>query len=125
MNINNDRQQQRPPRPQSTLNLAALAISDGQALMQGVAALRGQHIHRAVTPRPARNTQLPPLRGFDGPFPTPAARSLRVEGTNVLRVPFGVRQRGVPGPNDRIAWVTLVLPFQAFTNANTASGGLD
>lgn len=37
----------------------------------------------------------------------------RVEGTNVVRVPFGVRQarRVRPARPDR--WATVVLPFQA------------
>jgi hypothetical protein len=39
--------------------------------------------------------------------------TLRVEGTNVVRVPFGVRQprRVRPARPDR--WATVVLPFQA------------
>lgn len=39
--------------------------------------------------------------------------TLRVEGTNVVRVPFGVRRprRGRPERPER--WATLVLPFQS------------
>ncbi len=40
-------------------------------------------------------------------------RSLRVEGTNVVRVPFGVRRARRQRPQRPERWVTLVLPFQA------------
>ena len=40
-------------------------------------------------------------------------QTLRVEGTNVVRVPFGVRraQRVRPARSER--WATVVLPFVA------------
>lgn len=38
--------------------------------------------------------------------------TLRVEGTNVLRVPFGVRQARRERPVRPEHWATLVLPFQ-------------
>jgi hypothetical protein len=38
---------------------------------------------------------------------------LRVEGTNVLRVPFGVRRARRARPQRPDHWATLVLPFQA------------
>ncbi|MEB3351094.1 MAG: hypothetical protein VKM01_02080 [Cyanobacteriota bacterium] len=41
------------------------------------------------------------------------SRSLRVEGTNVVRVPFGVRQARRRRPARPDHWATLVLPFQA------------
>lgn len=39
--------------------------------------------------------------------------SLRVEGTNVVRVPFGVRRARRSRPERPERWATLVLPFQA------------
>ena len=43
----------------------------------------------------------------------PDGQTLSVEGTNVVRVPFGVRRprRNRPARPDH--WATLVLPFQA------------
>lgn len=44
---------------------------------------------------------------------TPAGgQILRVEGTNVLRVPFGVRRARRTRPQRPDHWATLVLPFQ-------------
>lgn len=37
----------------------------------------------------------------------------RVEGTNVLRVPFGVRRARRARPERPDHWATLVLPFHA------------
>jgi hypothetical protein len=37
---------------------------------------------------------------------------LRVEGTNVVRVPFGVREARRRRPARPDHWATLVLPFQ-------------
>jgi hypothetical protein len=37
----------------------------------------------------------------------------RVEGTNVVRVPFGVRRARRCRPERPDHWATLVLPFQA------------
>ncbi|MFM8604475.1 MAG: hypothetical protein ACKOBY_02875 [Cyanobium sp.] len=39
--------------------------------------------------------------------------TLRVEGTNVVRVPFGVRRPRRSRPQRPDHWATLVLPFQA------------
>ncbi|MEX0587826.1 MAG: hypothetical protein WD136_01085 [Cyanobium sp.] len=39
-------------------------------------------------------------------------KTLRVEGTNVLRVPFGVRRARRTRPQRPDHWATLVLPFQ-------------
>ena len=39
---------------------------------------------------------------------------LQVAGTNVVRVPFGVRQPKKQRPAKLSAWVTLVLPLQSF-----------
>ncbi|KGG13697.1 hypothetical protein EV05_0355 [Prochlorococcus sp. MIT 0601] len=38
--------------------------------------------------------------------------SLEVDGTNVVRVPFGVRQPRKQRPERPNTWATLVLPFQ-------------
>jgi hypothetical protein len=38
--------------------------------------------------------------------------TLPIEGTNVLRVPFGVRQPRRPRPERPDHWATLVIPFQ-------------
>ena len=38
--------------------------------------------------------------------------TLPVEGTNVLRVPFGVRQARRQRPERPERWATLVIPFQ-------------
>ncbi|MCT0208725.1 hypothetical protein [Synechococcus sp. CS-1332] len=43
--------------------------------------------------------------------------SQRVDGTNVVRVPFGVRRARRRRPERPDHWATLVLPFQ------TGSGG--
>lgn len=39
--------------------------------------------------------------------------TLRVDGTNVVRVPFGVRQPRRTRPARPERWATVVLPFQA------------
>ncbi len=39
--------------------------------------------------------------------------TLRVEDTNVVRVPFGVRRARRSRPQRPDHWATLVLPFQA------------
>ena len=39
---------------------------------------------------------------------------LPVAGTNVVRVPFGVRQPKKQRPAKLSSWVTLVLPMQSF-----------
>lgn len=41
----------------------------------------------------------------------PSGATERVEGTNVLRVPFGVRRSRRPRPERPDHWATLVLPF--------------
>ena len=38
--------------------------------------------------------------------------TLTIEGTNVLRVPFGVRQSRRPRPARPDHWATLVIPLQ-------------
>ena len=39
-------------------------------------------------------------------------KPLKVDGTNVVRVPFGVRQARKKRPQRPERWATLVLPFQ-------------
>lgn len=51
--------------------------------------------------------------GSGGLHPTLPDASLRVDGTNVVRVPFGVRRARRPRPDRPDHWATLVLPFQA------------
>ena len=41
-----------------------------------------------------------------------SGRSLQVEGTNVVRVPFGIREPQRKRPQRPQRWVTLVLPLQ-------------
>ncbi len=41
-------------------------------------------------------------------------KSLQVEGTNVVRVPFGIRRPRKQKPARPDSLVTLVLPFQPF-----------
>ena len=51
---------------------------------------------------------------MDGNGPIEASSHiLRVEGTNVVRVPFGVRRARRTRPERPERWATLVLPFQA------------
>lgn len=46
------------------------------------------------------------------PVAQPSGQLLRVEGTNVVRVPFGVRRARRTRPQRPDHWATLVLPFQ-------------
>ncbi len=41
---------------------------------------------------------------------------LQVSGTNVVRVPFGVRQPKKQRPAKLSTWATLVLPLQSFNS---------
>jgi hypothetical protein len=58
------------------------------------------------------SAQLPPLAG-SLPHLNARGETLRVEGTNVVRVPFGVRRPRRARPARPERWVTVVLPFQA------------
>lgn len=40
-------------------------------------------------------------------------KSMKVDGTNVIRVPFGIRQPLKQRPERPERWATLVLPFQS------------
>ncbi len=44
-------------------------------------------------------------------FAMSSGKSLQVDGTNVVRVPFGVRHSQKKRPERPQRWVTLVLPF--------------
>jgi hypothetical protein len=59
-----------------------------------------------------RGPELPPVRGSLAHSHS-RGETLRVEGTNVVRVPFGVRQARRARPERPDRWVTLVLPFQS------------
>ena len=39
-------------------------------------------------------------------------KSVKVEGTNVVRVPFGIRYPQKKRPNKPDTWATLILPLQ-------------
>jgi len=56
--------------------------------------------------------QLPPIAG-SLPHVTARGETLRVEGTNVVRVPFGVRRPRRTRPARPERWATIVLPFQS------------
>lgn len=61
---------------------------------------------------PERKVLLPPLQGS---LSQAAAQghTLRTDGTNVIRVPFGVRLSRRPRPQRPERWATVVLPFQS------------
>lgn len=59
-----------------------------------------------------QTAQLPPLPGSLAHV-TARGETLRVDGTNVVRVPFGVRRPRRARPARPERWATLVLPFQA------------
>ena len=56
------------------------------------------------------------LPSFTNCFETVLSKGelLKVSGTNVVRVPFGVRQPKKQRPAKLSAWATLVLPLQSF-----------
>jgi hypothetical protein len=56
------------------------------------------------------------MKGNDDGTGTGEGKTLRVEGTNVVRVPFGVRRSRRPRPKRPDHWATLVLPFQRQTD---------
>jgi hypothetical protein len=56
-------------------------------------------------------TQGSATKGHDQSVKTTS--TVRVEGTNVVRVPFGVRQSRRVKPQRPDHWATLVLPFHA------------
>ena len=51
------------------------------------------------------------MKGSNDGTGTGAGQVLRVEGTNVVSVPFGVRRSRRPRPQRPDHWATLVLPF--------------
>ena len=58
------------------------------------------------------SAELPPLAGSLQHL-SARGETLRVEGTNVVRVPFGVRRPRRARPARPERWATVVLPFQA------------
>jgi hypothetical protein len=62
-------------------------------------------------PDPERRVELPPGLG-SLPQTVGQGETLHVDGTNVIRVPFGVRQSRRPRPERPERWATVVLPFQ-------------
>ena len=56
------------------------------------------------------------LPSFDNCFESVLKKGelLKVSGTNVVRVPFGVRQPKKQRPAKISSWATLVLPLQSF-----------
>ena len=51
-------------------------------------------------------------------FALSSGKSFQVEGTNVVRVPFGIRRPIKRRPERPQRWVTLVLPFQPLGSPN-------
>lgn len=67
-----------------------------------------------ATPAPAepgRRVHLPPVAGSLSQT-VGQGETLRVDGTNVIRVPFGMRQSRRARPQRPEHWATVVLPFQ-------------
>lgn len=62
--------------------------------------------------KPLANVSLPML-GDVAPPAMSNGQTLRVEGTNVVRVPFGVRRPRRVRPARPERWATVVLPFVA------------
>ncbi|WP_399234744.1 MULTISPECIES: hypothetical protein [Synechococcales] len=59
-----------------------------------------------------RSPELPPVSGSLAHSHS-RGETLRIDGTNVVRVPFGVRRARRARPERPDRWVTLVLPFQS------------
>jgi hypothetical protein len=78
-----------------------------QFLLQLQASLRGTFLMSIDDPS-TPVAQLPPLDRS-----LARGQTLRVDGTNVVRVPFGVRQPRRSRPARPERWATVVLPFQA------------
>lgn len=60
---------------------------------------------------PGRRIHLPPVAGSLSQT-VGQGETLRVDGTNVIRVPFGMRQSRRAKPQRPDHWATVVLPFQ-------------
>ena len=78
-----------------------------QFLLQLQASLRGTFLMSIDDPS-IPVAQLPPLDRS-----LAKGQTLRVDSTNVVRVPFGVRQPRRSRPARPERWATVVLPFQA------------
>ncbi len=66
---------------------------------------------RQPVPSDRLGPNLPPMDGSLGAV-VAQGYTLRIDGTNVVRVPFGVRQPRRSRPARPDHWATLVLPFQ-------------
>jgi hypothetical protein len=60
---------------------------------------------------PSCDVKLPGIAGSLS-YSSASGQTLRVDGTNVVRVPFGVRQPRRARPARPERWATVVLPFQ-------------
>jgi hypothetical protein len=65
--------------------------------------------------RESKGLTLPPMEESLGSV-IGQGQTMRVDGTNVVRVPFGVRQPRRARPARPDHWATLVLPFQPGSN---------
>lgn len=78
-----------------------------QDLLQLQASLRGP-LPMSIDDPNASVAQRPPLDRS-----LALGQTMRVDGTNVVRVPFGVRRPRRSRPARPERWATVVLPFQA------------
>ncbi len=62
----------------------------------------------------------PSLPNLSQPLETilSSGKSFQVDGTNVVRVPFGIRHARKKRPARPERWATLVLPLQPFDSPN-------
>ncbi len=68
----------------------------------------------------SRQNQAPNLPSFSEHLDTvlSAGKTLKIDGTNVIRVPFGIRQPIKKRPDRPERWATLVLPLQPIGSPN-------
>ncbi len=64
--------------------------------------------------QPAHTTEQPHLPSFSEGLESAlsSGKPIQVDGTNVVRVPFGIRQPRRQRPARPERWATLVIPFQ-------------
>jgi len=78
---------------------------------------QGQAAVSSLNPSQAPEGSAPTVKlpSVAGSLPQSVAhgQTLRIEGTNVVRVPFGVRRPRRTRPERPERWATLVIPFQA------------
>jgi hypothetical protein len=84
--------------------------SDATASSMGI--MKGDDKSSGDSRFPARSVDLPPVIA-PLQHSTSRGETLQTEGTNVIRVPFGVRRSRRVRPERPDRWATLVLPFQA------------